>query len=69
MEITIIIMLFLLILFIDVIAIFKKKNKKINIIYLVFYTITFIILMFDALGVNIPSPSMLIKNVIDSFMK
>jgi hypothetical protein len=56
-------------MFIDLIAIFKKKNKKINITYLTLYIIAFIILILNALGISIPSPSMVIKSAIDSFMK
>lgn len=68
-EILIVIILYALIVFIDMMPIMKSKNKKLNITYMIVFAFTFIILFLDGLEVDIPSPSIVIKDFITSIIK
>jgi asparagine N-glycosylation enzyme membrane subunit Stt3 len=68
LENIIIIILYIIILF-DIINIFKKKNKKVNVTYIIIFIATFIIISLYYLGVPIPSPSIVIEKFIISIIK
>jgi hypothetical protein len=68
-KIVIAIAIYTLIIFIDLIPIFKKKNKKVDITYIVIILITFTIIFLDGIEIKVPSPSLFFKSVIDSFIK
>lgn len=69
MNIVITVILYLLIMFTDTIAILKKKNVAINAMYLTIFIFTFIILVLDGIGIVLPSPSLVIRSVINNFIK
>jgi hypothetical protein len=69
METVITVILYIIIIFIDTIAVFKKKNVAINIMYLTIFIFTFIIIFLDSIGVVLPSPSLVIRGVINKFIK
>ncbi len=68
-RLVIILIIYILVLFIDMLPIFKNKDKVINTVYVVIYFFTFVVLLLDEFGIPIPSPSILIKNMINSVMK
>lgn len=67
MEFIIILIIYGLIIFLDLIPKFKKEEKKEAIVYSVIVLITFIILTLEIIGINFPGPSDLIKNIIKIF--
>lgn len=67
MEITIIIIMYFLIIWFDLMPLFKRGNKKEGIIYLTIAIITFVVLILNCIGIIVPSPATLIKYIIDLF--
>ncbi len=66
MKFAIIIILYFIIIITDYRKIIKEKNKKITIIYTFFLLFCFSISILKSLDVNIPSPSLVIQNIIES---
>lgn len=58
-----------MIVFVDLIYTFKKKNKKLIITYIVIFALSFVIINLYYFGVPIPSPSMAIRKLITSIFK
>jgi hypothetical protein len=65
METAIVFILYIVIIFIDVVPFMKKNKWKERIIYLSILLFTFTILMLDSLDITIPSPAVLIKYIIN----
>lgn len=65
MENVIVFILYMIAL-VDLINIFKRKNKRLIITYIVIFAFSFIIINLYYFGVHIPSLSMAIKKLITS---
>lgn len=65
MKITIVIILYLCVIFIDYRRILHQKRKNLSIFYGVVLIITFSIIFLHKLDVEIPSPSLMIKDLIE----
>ena len=62
----IIIFLYLVTMFFETLPLFKEKNRKKIMLYLFLSTFSMIISTLLTLGVQLPSPSNLIKNIVIS---
>jgi hypothetical protein len=69
MILGIIIILYLIVITTDFRIIVKGNNKKTIILYSIILLITFITMTLDSFNIKIPSPSIIIQNVITSIMK
>lgn len=68
MILAIVLVIYFAIICTDFRVVIKKKSKKVTIIYSTVLSITFCLMVITSLGIQIPSPSMMIKDVIISFM-
>lgn len=69
MVLIIILCIYLFAILCDFRSIAMKKSKKVIIIYSVILTVTFSLMVIDSFGIEIPSPSVTIRNIIISFTK
>lgn len=64
METAIVIILYLCIFIFDLMPIIKNKEKKVYWVYLVFFMVSFCVLILYTLHIEVPSPSILIKQIV-----
>ena len=64
METLIILVLFAAVVIFDLLP-FKKREKKQNVVYCALVIFSFVILFLDSVGVEIPSPSEPLKQLIE----
>lgn len=69
MILFIIIIIYFLIIVFDYKGVIQKKSKKVFYIYSTILVVTFVIMVLDSYNVQLPSPSMIIEQVILSFTK
>lgn len=60
---------YLTFIFIDLIPIYKNKQRKLFWIYLIMTVFSYTIIILIGVGVRIPSPALIIKNVITSIFQ
>ena len=66
MNIAIVLILYIFIIIFDFIPLVKKRLKKEMWFYLSTLIVTFIVILLDSMDINIPSPVLLIKIIIES---
>lgn len=68
MKIAIVLILYISIIIFDFIPLVKKRNKKEIWFYLSILIVTFIVILLDSIDINVPSPALLIKIIIESVL-
>ncbi|HHT38562.1 MAG TPA: hypothetical protein GXZ95_04025 [Mollicutes bacterium] len=68
MNLAIVLIFYTFIIIFDFIPLIKKKLKKEIWIYSTILIITFIVILLDSIGINVPSPALLFKTIIESFL-
>jgi hypothetical protein len=69
MELGIVITILLTIIFTDFRTVIKKRNKKITILYSIILLLAFTAMFLNSFDIKIPSPSMIIYDLINSITK
>ncbi len=69
MVLAVVIFLYLVVAFFDYIPLIKKKEKKEFVVYTTFLIISFILLFLIAIDIVLPSPTNLIKYLLDPIIK
>lgn len=69
MVLAVVIFLYLVVAFFDYIPLIKKKEKKEFVVYTTFLIISFILLFLITIDIVLPSPTNLIKYLLDPIIK